>query len=635
MNNADQSNVSLEKNKLITKKCVWLVDDEPMNAQVFSTFLLHGGYQIKTFHSGKEVMEELSHPETLPDLLVVDVMMPQMSGIELTRLVRNIYSRQELPIVFLTANERLDDIIEGLEAGGNDYLVKPITRAELLARIRVHLHLADRNNILEDEKNRRTQHMRFLLDYVSQGLLTVNSTFKVDPECSASCYRLLGGSPVGQNITAVLSNNDPIQMEWMEPLVANLFLMNDLSQFNLYASLLPLEIERNGRILKISVQAIPDRFGKLDRLLFVFNDFTDQRNLEDQLEEEQQLLKMIVSVLSRARDYSELVNDYQRFVQIELPSLLTIDTEGESIDSVLARSVHTFKASFQQLNSYVLAPHLHQLESSIKKMSNESWLAWHDRVCGFDWLGPFVDEQNRMFRALPTHHWNVHKDAIPVNRETLLQLKQYILDYLPGNQALELVREVEKLYHQPFYKVFEGLTNTAEQQAKRLNKKVSDIDIVGGEWIIDVESWRDWGKSLIHVVRNQMDHGIELPEDRTKASKPELGHLTINIEQTESAIIVDMSDDGAGIDYEKLRKKILDKALLTSDRIAELPNDALHPFLFMDNFTTKEQVSEWSGRGVGLSKVLEETEHLGGTIDIISQKGKGTIFRFRFALNAI
>ncbi|MDJ0837312.1 MAG: two-component regulator propeller domain-containing protein [Acidobacteriota bacterium] len=136
---------------------ILLVDDEPVNLQVLQNLLAPRGYRVVQAANGPEALERIDNEV---DLVLLDIMMPRMSGYEVCRAIRDTRGMQELPVVFLTARDQPEDLLEGFSAGGNDYLTKPFARGELLSRVKTHLDLLDINRNLETMVADRTHSLR-------------------------------------------------------------------------------------------------------------------------------------------------------------------------------------------------------------------------------------------------------------------------------------------------------------------------------------------------------------------------------------------------------------------------------------------------------------------------------------------
>jgi two-component system chemotaxis sensor kinase CheA len=130
---------------------------------------------------------------------------------------------------------------------------------------------------------------------------------------------------------------------------------------------------------------------------------------------------------------------------------------------------------------------------------------------------------------------------------------------------------------------------------------------------------------LMHIIRNAIDHGIESPDERTKAGKTPVGHVTLNAYQQGNSVVLDVIDDGRGIDPERIRQFALKKGLVTDREVVDAQR--AYELIFTPGFSTAASVSEISGRGVGLDVVKRNLQDMKGTIDIITAPGQGTTFR--------
>ncbi|MBR9805320.1 response regulator, partial [bacterium] len=132
---------------------------------------------------------------------------------------------------------------------------------------------------------------------------------------------------------------------------------------------------------------------------------------------------------------------------------------------------------------------------------------------------------------------------------------------------------------------------------------------------------------LEHVLRNAVDHGIESVEERHKAGKPEAGSISLNVFREGGEVVIELQDDGKGVNVEAVRKKAIAKGLL--DKKASLSDNEIIQFIFASGFSTAESVTKLSGRGVGMDVVQSEVKAIGGSVEISSVSGKGTTIRFR------
>ena len=147
------------------------------------------------------------------------------------------------------------------------------------------------------------------------------------------------------------------------------------------------------------------------------------------------------------------------------------------------------------------------------------------------------------------------------------------------------------------------------------------------------DEFKPFAKSLIHVIRNSVDHGIESPEERVTEGKDEQGRILLCISDNPDSLIIEIADDGRGIDTHKLKEKAITGGFKTPSELES--DDAIMELLFQDYLSTKEEVSDLSGRGVGLSSVAHELQKLGGTYHVTSETGVGSTFVFSIPKSVI
>src|SRR5690606_16952614 len=135
---------------------------------------------------------------------------------------------------------------------------------------------------------------------------------------------------------------------------------------------------------------------------------------------------------------------------------------------------------------------------------------------------------------------------------------------------------------------------------------------------------------LLHIVRNAMDHGIEPIEQRLAAGKPEQGVLALNAYHQSGSVVIEISDDGRGLDTERILRKAVERGLVEPE--AQLAERDIYNLIFAPGFSTAEKVTDLSGRGVGMDVVRQNIEQLRGTVDIQSTRGKGSTFRIQLPL---
>ncbi|MBB5226262.1 hybrid sensor histidine kinase/response regulator [Treponema ruminis] len=211
--------------------------------------------------------------------------------------------------------------------------------------------------------------------------------------------------------------------------------------------------------------------------------------------------------------------------------------------------------------------------------------------------------------------------------------KQFESDiYALETSIFSVQEQVFDLRMLPISIVLKPLENTIALESMNLGKDVK-CDIPSTDIAIDKVILEELGDILMHLVRNALDHGIESPEDRKKAGKDKQGTITISCVRETKHIELKISDDGRGLDYEKIREKATKVYPERTEEIKNMSDRELSQFLFQSGFSTKDKVTELSGRGVGLDVVWATVEKIKGRIKIESTAGKGTSFILHFPLS--
>ena len=186
----------------------------------------------------------------------------------------------------------------------------------------------------------------------------------------------------------------------------------------------------------------------------------------------------------------------------------------------------------------------------------------------------------------------------------------------------ELQKGVMEVRMVPIGQLFEKMTRIVRRVAGEHGKKVG-LDIRGGDTELDKLIMESLSDPLMHIIRNAIDHGIEMAEERLDADKPEKGTISLWAEQKGNHVVIQVRDDGRGIDPNKVRRMAIKKGLLSET--ADLTRESMLDLIFLPGFSTSEKVSDLSGRGVGMDVVKTNISELSGMIDIDSRVGEGTL----------
>jgi len=206
-------------------------------------------------------------------------------------------------------------------------------------------------------------------------------------------------------------------------------------------------------------------------------------------------------------------------------------------------------------------------------------------------------------------------------------------------EAIEYLERITSSLHDavmkarmvPIENVFNRFPRVVHDLSRELSKEI-DLVVEGADTELDRTIIDEIGDPLIHLIRNAADHGIENPKERIEKGKPAHGTIKLKAYHDGNNVVIEVSDDGKGIDLDGVVKKAVERGLIDKEQAKNLKEHEITSFLFEPGFSTKAEVTDISGRGVGLDVVKTKIESLGGSIDVTSKKDAGTIFSIRLPL---
>jgi two-component system, chemotaxis family, sensor kinase CheA len=233
-----------------------------------------------------------------------------------------------------------------------------------------------------------------------------------------------------------------------------------------------------------------------------------------------------------------------------------------------------------------------------------------------------------------------------IDRTRLVQLGAALLDQFGDDRVLsdlqqtslhigritdELQDQVMKSRMLPIESVFNRLPRVVRDVAARLAKQV-EFSIEGKETELDRSVIEEISDPLLHLIRNAVDHGIETPAEREASGKPGTARLRLSAAHADSFIIISLEDDGKGIDVEAVKRKAVERGVVSSDQAERLSDAEAVQLIFAPGLSTAEKLSDLSGRGVGLDVVRSNVEKINGSVEVHTRKGAGTTFTIRLPL---
>ena len=279
---------------------------------------------------------------------------------------------------------------------------------------------------------------------------------------------------------------------------------------------------------------------------------------------------------------------------------------------------------------------------SLAKKINNEMIDWQKNFSKMEYYVKYFDKK---YLSDPKNSTQDYRKIIIHNKQLATLIEQHnekINDLIKGMSVLfkqlqesetklnstttEIEEMVKNMRILPLSTIFQLFPRMVHNIARDKGKKI-DLEIIGADITADKTIIEELKIPLMHIIRNSIDHGIEDVETRKLLGKNPIGKIEIKASYKDNKIIVDVKDDGRGLDIEKIKAKALEKQLLTKEEISAISDEELMNLIFYPGFSTEDFVTELSGRGLGLDIVNNKINHMQGRIDIFSQLNKGTVVR--------
>lgn len=642
---------------------IMIIDDEPLITATLTTLLeLMISCETVAYNDPLEALDDKWLKTQELDMVISDFLMPQMDGFEFLKQVQ-----KEVPAcisILLTGYADKDNAIKCIneidlyyyleKPWQNDDLLKIISNAlekkQLESDLAIKVSELEKANqkisrlydILQDDFDltvnensqlherlmKRNFDLQNILDNVDQGFLMVDHTLKICPDYSEKCIDLLMSPIEGRSFPALIAGKDAEQCLFLEQIMADI-LTGTQQEHALLMPLLPEEIRIQGKVIALSFKILQK--SKQEHLanpenafIVMLTDITEKKKLESLIEQERNTLKMVVEAISNFRGLKEAIRDYHFFIASDLPSLVTSQLPAEEVIGTVFRQVHTFKGTFSQLNLIESTDAIHMIENELADMmTSKSQSTQGLKKLG---LSKVMDKDLAVLdHYLGEEFLNIEEQLI-IDKMDLLDLEKSLIHAFDGPLLDELLEKLHSMRYRPIEELLTHYVPYVARLSENLNKPMAPLRITGGALAVDHEIYRDFTKSLIHVIRNMMDHGIESIERRAEIGKSDLGHISIEIVSNTSEIVIIIENDGTPLAIDDIRRKA---SQLQGRTLDHLSDDETLMLIFEDQLTTSDQVNQISGRGMGLSAVKYEVDRLGGEVAVESSD---ELTRFIFKL---
>jgi len=534
-----------------------------------------------------------------------------------------------------TVNVRSNDEIGVLSKSFEYMRVSLKERIELISiqkeKIEIfNINLQNKVDERTEALSQQTKKVTDLLNNAAQGFLSFDKDFLVDKEYSVECEYLLGKDLKGKDITQLLfASQSRNILLFKENILDALDANNELTS-SLILSLLPDELIINKRAVLVKYKIISD-----EKIMLILTNVTEKKKLQNKMKKEQQIHKMIVSIVSDSSQFYEIKNNFKEFCK---NVLLYVNRKNTVIENanIINALVHTHKGLFAQLYMERTVQHLHHFESDILSFTENAQNDNSDLkqfIEIFDLKNSMNEDLDVIMEVLGKSF--IHNDVeFKIDEKVVANLEKNIISLCTLNtqhkeECTVILNEIKKIKHKSLKYYLLAYQKLCQQLCLGLNKSIYAVEIYGSSELYITDKYKPFINSLIHIFRNCCDHGIETKEDRVSLNKNETGTIKCSFELKDNNLYMEISDDGKGIDIEGLKKKIVQKELVSKQELHDLSEKDIIDFIFHDNFSTNDSVTHISGRGIGLSVVKAEIIKINGDIYVETHLNKGTLFKIR------
>lgn len=474
-----------------------------------------------------------------------------------------------------------------------------------------------------DDVNRN---MAALLDNAGQGFLSVDREGVVAPQYSQECRVLLGGDVEGKDVAALLFPDDGAGREAMRVNIRRVVDEPDAYRRDLYLSLMPKVIARGEASLTLAYRPLAG-----GRLMFVITDVTGEVRLKDAVARERNRLACVVAAVREQHDFFAVLDSFAAFREAGA-GLVAGATDGRAALEIVYRQVHTFKGHFLQLECAAVSQALDDLETRLSELARAETpsMAAVAALLADAGVDAALARDLDVVRQSLGPEFFARRGEISLGQEladALASLADRLLGRLDelrlGADDRAVLAAARNLRHVDLKKLLSAYPRTVARLAAGRGKLVAPFAVEGEAVPVDPSRFGPLAKALVHAFRNAVDHGLESPDARLALGKPEAGTIACRVRAADGWATIEVADDGRGVDVEAIRTRAFELGLAGAEELAAMDDAAILELLFRDGFSSRREVGDLSGRGVGLAAVRAEAERLGGSAALANDPGRG------------
>ncbi|MFH1076320.1 MAG: ATP-binding protein [Pseudomonadota bacterium] len=489
--------------------------------------------------------------------------------------------------------------------------------------------------------------MRLLMDNIPIGVIELNELMTINPAYSSFAEKALGKKNLGgKNFFEVLGISDDIRAKkqnslsmFLDTLLRELLPEKDLAALNPFEE---LEVDHGDvQWIRLKYFLIKRGENRPNHLLCLIEDITEEKKLAAQIVRSQRENMQLKTIAENPDLFLEFLSETKKILNAveNSANCLKLDSQIKPIVNEMFRGVHTIKGVAASFGLSAIAESSSKMEDFLSPLREQAVVTKENMAMiqeSFNTLSKaFIEVVKDAGKLLGEDIFGDTGMSIRISVKALQnqikRIKSIPLDYGQDNETLIKIKDdiAQQLQRLTLVTARRGLARSLKlipDLIKRLGKEVI-FNFEGEETLIDIEVAAELNTPLIHIIRNALDHGIESPEQRIESGKNEAGTISLNVIQDNGKLRLRIADDGAGLDPIKLKNIALSKGFISQEEYNRLTPQECCELIFKPGFSTADQITEVSGRGVGMDAVLASIkEQLKGDIIISSEVGKGTEF---------
>ncbi|MBV1883217.1 MAG: Hpt domain-containing protein [Pseudomonadales bacterium] len=547
--------------------------------------------------------------------------------------------------------KELSDSVSLIAAGNLDTELKQINRKDelgcLLGSVEsMRVDLKDMIQNLDDKVAQRTEELvavqhevADILNSVKEGIFTFNPDLSINNEHSKMAEVIFHTQQFDTSSlrTLLQLTDDDVALfeDWIGICANNTAL---LSRWSMYSKLSPIqEIQRDGdlgdEVIQIEYQPITDEDGQLIKMMILASDVTEQRRIQAALDasklRQENLTERVIAMIG---GNSQEIEDWFSGSQSALSQFNTYANQGVMKDQVekLFRDMHTLKGHSGTLGFMHFAGILGKAENcldELRKKTTIDFKQWSQHIAS-------AEEELKEISQIKSKIFSSESDeGIWVNKT----IYENMLNNLKDSKSYDITQlftAIGDLNTQYFGSYCQKYTKLVSRLSESMDKPLNDLVIETPDILVNRDLLKSADDAIVHILRNALDHGIESEEAREEQGK-ESGCIRMSATTINNILEIVISDDGAGIDANKLSAIALEKGLISENESTTFSPEEKLQLIFLPGLTSKDTVSDISGRGVGMDAVTSSIEKLNGTVSLTSQLKIGTTITLRIPIDIV